>query len=126
MTDDKKQKTKIKRNKTKNNLLYLMFFLMCAGLDGFDVLDPFEDFDDLLDFEAFCFFVLLDGGFRRFVFSGLAGGWDRESGLEEDLDEGREAGRDGGSDEGSLEVAEVESLPSWAFSVPLWALAGRS
>lgn len=109
-----------------NNLLYLMFFLMCVGFDGFDVLDPFEDFDDLLDLEAFCFFVLLDGAFRWFVFSGLAESWERESGLDGDLDDGREAGRDGGSDEGSLEVAEVESLPSRAFSVPLWALAGRS
>lgn len=103
-----------------------MFFLMCAGLDGFEGLEPFEDFEDLFDFEDFCFFVLLEGGLRWLEFSGLAGSWERESGLEEDLDDGREAGRDGGSDDGSLEVAEVESLPSWAFSVSLWALAGRS
>lgn len=103
-----------------------MFFLMCAGLDGFEGLEPFEDFEDLFDLEDFCFFVLLEGGLRWLEFSGLAGGSERESGLEEDLDDGREAGRDGGSDDGSLEVAEVESVPSWAFSVPLWALAGRS
>lgn len=106
--------------------MYLIFFLMCAGFDGLESLDPFEDFEDLFNFEALCFFVLLDGDLLWLEFSGLAGGCEREAGLEEDLEDGRDAGRDGGSDDGSLEVDEVESLPSRAVSVLLWALSGRS
>lgn len=99
---------------------------MCAGFDGLEGLEPFEDFEDLFNLEAFCFFVLLDGGLLWLEFSGLAGSCEREAGLEEDLEGGWDAGRDGGSDDGSLEVAEGESLPSWPVSVLLWALSGRS
>lgn len=106
--------------------MYLIFFLMCVGLDGLESLEPFADLEDLVDLEAFCFFVLLEGGLLWLAFSGLVGGWEREAGLEGDLEDGREAGRDGGSEDGSPEVAEVESLPSCAISVLLWALAGRS
>lgn len=91
---------------------------MCAGLDGFEGLEPFEDFEDLVNLEAFCFFVLLESGLLWLEFSGLVGGWEREAGLED----GRDAGWDGGSEDGSPEVAEAESLPSWAVSV----LPGRS
>lgn len=106
--------------------VYLIFFLMCAGLVGLEGLEPFEDFEDLFNLEAFCFLDLLDGGFLCLEFSGLAGGCEREAGLEEDLEDGRDAGRDGGSDDGSLEVDEVESLPSRPISVLLCTLAGRS
>lgn len=97
---------------------------MCAGLDGFEGLEPFRDFEDLFSLEAFCFFVLLEGGPLLLKFSGLVG--EREAGLEGALEDGRDAGWDGGSEEGSPEVAEVESLSSWPVSVRLWALAGRS
>lgn len=99
---------------------------MCAGFDGFESLEPFEDFEDLFNLEAFCFLVLLDDGFFCLAFSRLAGGCEREAGLEGDLEDWRDAGLDGGSDDGSLEVAEVESLPSWTVSVLLCTLAGRS
>lgn len=65
---------------------------MFAGLDGLEGLEPFEDFEDLLDLEAFCFFVLLDGGLLWLEFSGLAGGCEREAGLEEHLEDGRDPG----------------------------------
>lgn len=103
-----------------------MFFLICAGLDGLEGLEPFEDLEDLVSLEAFCFFVLLEGGLLWLEFSGMVGDSEREGGLEGGLDDGRDAGRDGGSEDASPEVAEVESLPSWAVSVLLWALAGRS
>ncbi len=54
--------------------MYLMFFLMCAGLDGLGSLEPFEDFEDLVSLEDFCFFVLLEGGLLWLEFSGLVGG----------------------------------------------------
>lgn len=82
---------------------YLIFFLMCAGLDGLEDLGPFDDFNDLFPLEGFCFLILLDGGLLWFAFSGLAGG------LGEDLEDGR----DGGSDDGSLEADEVEPRSSW-------------
>lgn len=47
---------------------------MCAGLDGLGILEPFEDFEDLVNFEALCFFVLLEGGLLWLEFSGLVGG----------------------------------------------------
>lgn len=99
---------------------------MCAGLDILEGLEPFEDLEFLVNLEAFCFFVLLEGGLLWLEFSGLDGGWELEVGLEGDLEDGRDAGRDGGSEDGSPEVGEVESLPSLAVSVLLWALAGRS
>lgn len=78
---------------------YLIFFLMCAGLED---LEPFDDFEDLFPLEVFCFLILLGGGLLWLAFSGLPGG------LGEDLDEGR----DGGSDDGSLEADEVEPCSS--------------
>lgn len=107
--------------------MYLIFFLMCEGLDGLEGLEPFEDLEDLVNLEAFCFFVLLEGGLLWLEFSGLAGSWVRESGLEGALEEGWDVGWDGESGEGSPDEGEGESLlPSWAVSVWLWALAGRS
>lgn len=85
---------------------------MCAGLDGFEGLEPFRDFEDLFTLETFCFFALLEGGRLWFEFSGLVGASERELGLEGALEDGQDAGRDGGSEEGSPEVAEVESLSS--------------
>lgn len=79
---------------------YLIFFLMCAGLED---LGPFDDFNDLFPLEGFCFLILLDGGLLWLGFSGLRGG----------LGEDREDGRDGGSDDGSLEADEVEPRSSW-------------
>lgn len=58
----------------ENINMYLIFFLMCAGLDGLESLEPFEDFEDLVNLEAFCFFVLLEGGLLWLEFSGLVGG----------------------------------------------------
>lgn len=52
--------------------MYLIFFLMCAGLDGLEGLEPFEDLEDLANLEAFCFLVL--GSLLWFEFSGLFGG----------------------------------------------------
>lgn len=98
---------------------------MCAGLDGLGGLVLFEDLGGLVILEDFCFLVLLEGGLLWLDFSGL-GGWEREAGLEGALEDGHEPGWDGGSEEASLEVEEVESLPSWVVSVLLWALAGRS
>lgn len=66
---------------------------MCAGLES---LEPFEDFEDLFNLEAFCFFVLLDGGFFLLKFSGLVGSWDREAGLEGGLEGALEDGWDEG------------------------------
>ena len=51
--------------------MYLIFFLMCAGLDG---LEPFEDLEDLVNLEVLCFFVLLEAGLLWLEFSGLIGG----------------------------------------------------
>lgn len=79
---------------------YLIFFLMCEGLDGLEDFGLF-DFNDL--FLGFCFLILLDGGLLWLAFSGLPGG----------LGEDREDGRDGGSDDGSLEADEVEPKSSW-------------
>lgn len=93
-----------------------MFFLMWAGLAGFGGLELFEDLSDFVNLEALSFFVFLDATLLSLEFPALAGGWDREAGLED--------GRDGGSEEGSPEVVELESLPS--PSARLWALAGRS
>lgn len=53
--------------------MYLMFFLMCAGLDGLEGLEPFEDLEDLVNLEAFCFLVLVEGGLLWLECSGLAG-----------------------------------------------------
>lgn len=53
--------------------MYLIFFLMCAGLDGLGGLVPFEDLGDLVNLEAFCFFVLLEGVLLWPGFSGLGG-----------------------------------------------------
>lgn len=92
---------------------------MCAGLEGLEGLEPFEDFEDLFNLEAFCFLALLDVGLLWLKFSGLAGGCEREDGLEEDLEDGRDVGRDGGSDDGSLEVGEEEPQPSWSVSALL-------
>jgi len=44
---------------------------MCVGLVD---LEPFEDLEDLVNFEALCFFVLLEGGLLWLDFSGLGGG----------------------------------------------------
>lgn len=99
---------------------------MCVGLVD---LEPFEDLEDLVNFEALCFFVLLEGGLLWLDFSGLGGGWEREAGLEGALEDGlppAPAGWDGDFGDGSPEVVEVESLPSWAVFVLLSALAGRS
>ena len=95
---------------------------MCAGLDGLEGLEPFEDFEDLVNLEAFCFFVLLEGGLILPKFSGLVGGLEGEEGLEGDLDDGRDAGPDGGGEDGSPEVAEAESLPSWALAGRSWEI----
>lgn len=51
--------------------MHLIFFLMCASLEG---LESFEDLEDLFNLEALCFFVLLDGGLVMLEFSGLVGG----------------------------------------------------
>lgn len=54
--------------------MYLIFFLICAGLDGLESLEPFEDLEDLVNLEAFCFLVLLEGGLLWLEFSRLVGG----------------------------------------------------
>lgn len=53
--------------------MYLIFFLICAGLDGLEGFVPFEDFGDFVNLEDFCFLVLLDACLVWLEFSGLGG-----------------------------------------------------
>ena len=53
--------------------MYLIFFLMCTGFNGLEVFEPFEDLEDLVNLEAFCFLVLLEGDLL-FALLGLFGG----------------------------------------------------